>query len=72
MVSFTLRLLTAGKESPPLNRNLGVTQSQYGSLGKNEYFLQLPEIELRFVDRQAHKPSYFTNDPIIPHRHTIL
>jgi len=73
MVSFTLRPLTAGKERPPTNRNLSVTQSQYGRLGKNKYFLQLPEIELRFVDHKAHKPSYYTNDPIIPHRQdTIL
>jgi len=60
MVSFSLRPLTAGKERPTLNKNLGVTQSQYGRLGKNKYFLQLPEIELRFVDHQARKHIYYT------------
>jgi len=39
-----------GQGAPPLNRNLGATQSQYGRLGKNKYFLQLPEIELRYID----------------------
>ena len=72
MVSFTLRPLTAGKERPPLNVDLGVTQSQYGRLGRNKYFLQLPEIELRFIDHHARKPSYYTNDPIIPHRQDTI
>jgi len=39
-----------GQGAPPLNWNLGATRTQYGRLGKNKCFLQLPEIELRYID----------------------